>query len=321
MAASIPTAMHPSYLNLLESGELARRAEEAWELLRGCRVCPQNCPVDRTAGKWGACHSTTDIIVGSWNVHRREEPPLSGTRGAGTIFFGGCQARCSYCQNFWLSQQGHGLRVGPERLADMMLYLQRKGCHNIDLVTPTHFVPQFLKALVIAAEKGLRIPMVYNCAGYEHIHTLKLLDGVIDIYLPDAKYSDNKNALRTSKMHHYVEFNRAALKEMYRQVGGLVLDEEGIAVRGLIVRHLVMPGDHAGTKDVLSWLAAELGPDIGLSVMDQYFPAYKAWNDPLLSRRLTWREYREVVDFVETLPFQNLFLQEDIAQLDLSSDI
>jgi putative pyruvate formate lyase activating enzyme len=321
VAASIPTALHPSYLNLLESGELARRAEEAWDLLRGCTVCPQNCPVDRTAGKWGTCHSTTDIIVGSWNVHRREEPPLSGTRGAGTIFFGGCQARCSYCQNFWLSQQGNGLRVGPERLADMMLYLQRKGCHNIDLVTPTHFVPQILKALVIAAEKGLRIPMVYNCAGYEHIHTLKLLDGVVDIYLPDAKYADNKNALRTSKMHHYVEFNRAALKEMYRQVGGLVVDEEGIAKRGLIVRHLVMPGDHAGTKEVLAWLAQELGPDIGLSVMDQYFPAYKAWNDPELSRRLTWREYREMVDFVETLPFQNLFLQEDIAQLDMSSDI
>ena len=218
---TISQVRYPGYLKLHEMGELARRADEAWELLRGCTVCPQNCPIDRTAGRWGACHSTTDIIVGSWNVHRREEPPLSGTGGAGTIFFGGCQARCSYCQNFWLSQQGNGLRIGPERLAEMMLSLQRKGCHNIDLVTPTHFVPQILKALVIAADKGLRIPMVYNCAGYEHLHTLKLLDGVIDIYLPDAKYSDNRNALRTSKMHHYVEYNRAALKEMYRQVGGL----------------------------------------------------------------------------------------------------
>ncbi len=318
---TIPQVRYPGYLKLHEMGELARRADEAWELLRGCTVCPQNCPIDRTAGRWGACHSTTDIIVGSWNVHRREEPPLSGTGGAGTIFFGGCQARCSYCQNFWLSQQGNGLRIGPERLAEMMLSLQRKGCHNIDLVTPTHFVPQILKALVIAADKGLRIPMVYNCAGYEHLHTLKLLDGVIDIYLPDAKYADNRNALRTSKMHHYVEFNRAALKEMYRQVGGLELDEHGIAVRGLIVRHLVMPNDHAGTKAVLQWLADELGSDIGLSVMDQYFPAYKAFNDPELSRRLTWREYREVVDFVETLPFENLFLQEDIAALDPSNDI
>ncbi|HEX5159622.1 MAG TPA: radical SAM protein [Ktedonobacterales bacterium] len=315
------TVRYPGYLKLHETGELARRAEAAWELLRGCTVCPQNCPIDRTAGRWGACHSTTDIIVGSWNVHRREEPPISGTGGAGTIFFGGCQARCSYCQNFWLSQQGNGLRVGPERLAEMMLSLQRKGCHNIDLVTPTHFVPQLLKALVIASDRGLHIPMVYNCAGYEHLHTLKLLDGVIDIYMPDAKYSDNRNALRTSKMHHYVEFNRAALKEMYRQVGGLEVDEHGIAVRGLIVRHLVMPHDHAGSKAVLQWLADELGSDIGLSVMDQYFPAYKAFNDPDLSRRLTWREYREIVDFVETLPFENLFLQEDIAELDPSNEV
>lgn len=313
--------LYPSYLALHATGELARRAEEAWELLRCCTVCPQNCPVNRIAGKTGACHSGTDIIVGSWNLHWREEPPITGTRGAGTIFFGGCQARCSYCQNYWLSQMGQGHRVGPERLADMMLYLQRKGAHNIDLVTPTHFVPQLLKALVIASDKGLRIPMVYNCAGYEHLHVLKLLDGVIDIYLPDAKYADNKEAMRTSKMHHYVEFNRAALKEMYRQVGGLQLDEHGIARRGLIVRHLVMPNGHAGTRDVLKWIAEEIGLDIGLSVMDQYFPAYKVVGDPELGRRLTWREYREAVDVVESLPFEHLFLQEDLAQLDQTSDI
>jgi putative pyruvate formate lyase activating enzyme len=315
------TSTAPSYLALYESGELTERAEAAWELLRGCTVCPQNCPRDRTRGLTGACHSGTEIIVGSWNVHRREEPPISGTRGAGTIFFGGCQARCSYCQNFWLSQQGHGIRIGPERLAEMMLSLQRKGVHNIDLVTPTHFVPQILRALVIAASRGLRIPLVYNCAGYEHVHTLKLLDGIVDIYLPDAKYAENRRAVRTSKMHHYVEYNHASLLEMYRQVGGLVLDEEGIAVRGLIVRHLVMPNDHAGSKEVLAWLAANLGSDIGLSVMDQYFPAYKAFDDPELSRRLHWREYREVVDFVEGMPFENLFLQEDIAELDPSSDV
>lgn len=318
---SLDGKLYPGYLALHETGELARRAEAAWELLRKCTVCPQNCPVDRIAGKTGACHSGTEIIVGSWNVHRREEPPISGTGGAGTIFFGGCQARCTYCQNFWLSQMGHGIRVGPERLAGMMLELQHKGCHNIDMVTPTHFVPQILKALVIAAEKGLAIPLVYNCAGYENLHVLKLLDGVVDIYLPDAKYSDNVNALRTSKMHHYVEYNRAALEEMYRQVGGLRVDEHGIALRGLIVRHLVMPADHAGTREVLNWLAENLGSDIGLSVMDQFFPAYKSFRDPDLSRRLTWREYREVVDFVETLPFENLFLQEDIAELDMTADI
>jgi putative pyruvate formate lyase activating enzyme len=312
---------YPSYLALYESGELLRRADEAWEMLRGCVVCPQNCPVDRIKGKTGACHSGTDVIVGSWNVHRREEPPISGTRGAGTIFFGGCQARCTYCQNFWLSQMGHGLRVSYQRLADMMLSLQRKGCHNLDLVTPTHFVPQILKALVIAVEKGLRIPLVYNCAGYEHLHTLRLLDGVVDIYLPDAKYASNQEAMRTSKMHHYVEFNRAALKEMYRQVGGLQVDEMGIAVRGLIVRHLVMPGGHAGTREVLTWIAEEVGTDIGLSVMDQYFPAYKALADPELNRRLTWREYREALDIVEDLPFENLFLQEDLTEIDMTDAI
>jgi putative pyruvate formate lyase activating enzyme len=169
---------------------------------------------------------------------------------------------------------------------------------------------------VIAADKGLRIPMVYNCAGYEHLHVLKLLDGVIDIYLPDAKYASDAEALRTSKMHHYVEYNRASLLEMYRQVGGLVLDEEGIAVRGLIVRHLVMPNHHAGTPEVLWWLADNLGHDIGVSVMDQYFPAYKAHNDPELSRRLSWTEYREVLDIVEDLPFEHLFLQEDLAIID-----
>lgn len=321
ISAATRPALYPSYLALHATGELARRADAAWELLRCCTVCPQNCPVNRIAGKTGACHSGTDIIVGSWNLHRREEPPLSGTGGAGTIFFGGCQARCSYCQNYWLSQMGKGIRVGPERLAEMMLYLQRKGAHNIDLVTPTHFVPQILKALVIAADKGLRIPMVYNSAGYEHLHVLKLLDGVIDIYLPDAKYADNKEAMRTSKMHHYVEFNRAALKEMYRQVGGLQLDEHGIATRGLIVRHLVMPGGHAGTREVLTWIAEEVGLDIGLSVMDQYFPAYKVVGDPELGRRLTWREYREALDVVETLPFEHLFLQEDLATIDETSDI
>ncbi len=312
---------NPSYLALHETGELAQRAEAAWELLRGCTICPQNCPVDRTRGKTGACHAGDQAIVGSWNIHRREEPPISGTRGAGTIFFGGCQARCSYCQNFWLSQMRNGITVGPERLADMMLSLQRKGAHNIDLVTPTHFVPQILKALVIAADKGLRIPLVYNCAGYEHVHTLRLLDGVVDIYLPDAKYASNQEAMRTSKMHHYVEFNRAALKEMYRQVGGLVLDDEGIAVRGLIVRHLVMPNGHAGTREVLVWLAQELGADIGLSVMDQYFPAFKAHNDAELNRRLRWTEYREALDIVEDLPFENLFLQEDLTEIDTSDAV
>lgn len=312
---------YPSYLNLYETGELAERAAAAWEILRNCTICPQNCHCNRIAGKKGVCHSGTEAIVASWNVHRKEEPPISGIRGAGTIFFGYCQARCTYCQNFPLSQGGLGHRVGPERLAEMMLYLQKKRCHNLDLVTPTHFVPQILAALVIACEKGLNLPIVYNCAGYENLETLKLLDGVVDIYLPDSKYSDDKNALRTSKMPHYVEHNRAALKEMYRQVGPLQLDEEGIATRGLLIRHLVLPEDVSGTRDVLRWIAEELGSDTPISLMDQYFPAWKAVNDPVLNRRLSWTEYRTALDALDEFNITAGYVQEDLVEIDITTDV
>lgn len=313
--------LYPSYLNLYETGELAERAAAAWEVLRSCTICPQNCRCNRIAGKTGVCRSGTEAIVASWNVHRREEPPISGTRGAGSIFFGYCQARCTYCQNFPLSQGGLGHRVGPERLADMMLYLQKKKCHNLDLVTPTHFVPQILAALVLACAKGLRLPIVYNCAGYETLETLKLLDGVVDIYLPDSKYSDDKNALRTSKMPHYVASNQATLREMYRQVGVLQLDEEGIARRGLLIRHLVMPEDISGTREVLRWIAEELAPDTPVSLMDQYFPAWKAVNDPVLNRRLTWTEYRAAMDALEEFDLTAGYVQEDLMELDTTSNI
>ncbi len=312
---------YPSYLNLYETGELAERAAAAWETLRSCTICPQNCRCNRIAGKTGVCHSGTEAIVASWNVHRREEPPISGTRGAGTIFFGYCQARCTYCQNFPLSQGGLGHRVGPERLADMMMYLQKKRCHNLDLVTPTHFVPQILAALVVACGKGLRLPIVYNCAGYENLETLKLLDGVVDVYLPDAKYADEKQALRTSKMPHYVQYNRTALQEMYRQVGPLQIDEEGIARRGLLIRHLVMPEDIAGTREVLRWIAEELGPETPVSLMDQYFPAWKAVNDPILKRRLTWNEYKTALDALEEFHLNAGYVQEDLMLLDTTSNV
>ena len=203
----------------------------------------------------------------------------------------------------------------------MMLYLQKKGCHNIDLVTPTHFVPQILKALLVAIPKGFRLPFVYNCAGYEHLHVLKLLDGVIDIYMPDAKYSDNGWALKTSKMHHYVEYNRASLKEMYRQVGPLQVDEDGIATRGLLIRHLVMPNDISGTREVLRWIAEEIGLDVPVSLMDQYFPAWKAHDDPNLNRRLHWREYRTAVEILEELGLDAGFVQEDLAAIDEGTDL
>lgn len=307
--------LYPSYLNLFASGELQRRAEEAWQILGDCTICPQNCHANRLNGKHGVCKSTTEAIVGSWNVHRKEEPPISGTRGAGTIFFGYCQARCSYCQNWWLSQNGVGHRVTPEKLAEMMLYLQKKKVHNLDLVTPTHFVPQILAALVIGCGKGLKLPLVYNCAGYENLRTLQLLDGVVDIYLPDAKYADEANALRTSKMPHYVKYNRETLTEMYRQVGPLRLDDEGIGYRGLLIRHLVMPNGIAGTPEVLHWIAQELSPETPVSVMDQYFPAYKALNDPRLNRRLTWKEYSEALDAMAAAGLVDGFVQEDLMAL------
>ena len=313
--------LYPSYLNLLESGELERRADAAWAVLESCTICPQNCKVNRLAGKKAVCRSATEIIVGSWNVHRREEPPISGTRGAGTIFFGNCQARCTYCQNFWLSQDGHGQHVTPERLAQMMLFLQKRKVHNLDLVTPTHYVPQILKALVIAAKQGLKLPLVYNCAGYENLETLKLLDGVVDIYLPDAKYADDKQALRTSKMPHYVTSNRETLREMYRQVGPLTVDDDGIGVRGVLIRHLVMPNGIAGTRDVLNWIAQELGPDTPTSVMDQYFPAWKAHNDPTLNRRLTWAEYRDALDAWDDSGLTEGYPQEDLMELDMTSEV
>jgi putative pyruvate formate lyase activating enzyme len=203
----------------------------------------------------------------------------------------------------------------------MMLYLQKKRCHNLDLVTPTHFVPQILAALVIACEKGLRLPLVYNCAGYENLATLKLLDGVVDVYLPDAKYADNKHALRTSKMPRYVDYNQETLREMYRQVGPLQLDADGIACRGLLIRHLVMPEDISGTRDVLRWIATELGTDTPVSLMDQYFPAWKAVNDPVLNRRLTWLEYRTALDALDEFELTAGFVQEDLIEVDTTADI
>ncbi len=301
-----------SYVELYKSGELARRADTAWEILNACTLCPHDCLIDRRTSKRSFCYSGMTAKVASYVLHKWEEPPITGTRGAGTIFFSNCTLKCTYCQNFSLSQQSHGKEVSNERLAEMMLELQERGAHNIDLVTPTHYVPQILKALVIAAGRGLTIPMVYNTSGYENLHVIKLLDGVVDIYLPDAKYADDEAAWNTSRARQYVKNNRETLKEMYRQVGDLVLDEEGIAVRGLIIRHLVMPNDQAQTYEVLKWIAQEIGPTVSISVMDQYFPAYKALKDPLLSRKPTWEEYEVGLNAIEEFGFENGWTQDHI---------
>jgi putative pyruvate formate lyase activating enzyme len=230
--------------------------------------------------------------VSSWNLHPWEEPPISGTRGSGTIFFSGCTGKCRFCQNYPISQFGYGEVVTVERLAEMMLELQYQGAHNINLVTPTHFVPQILAALPHAIRRGLRLPLVYNSSGYERTATLRLLEGVVDIWLPDAKYSDAVTARRLSGFRGYVTYNRLALTEMKRQVGDdLVLDKDGLAQRGLIVRHMVLPGELSGTPEILNWIAAELSPRVHVSLMDQYFPAHRAIGDAILGRKITDAEY------------------------------
>jgi putative pyruvate formate lyase activating enzyme len=301
----------PGYLALHRSGELAARARAAMAALAACRICPHGCGVDRRQGRHGVCRSDAAPVVASWNVHPWEEPPVSGTRGSGTIFFSGCTGRCRFCQNYPISQFGYGNRVSVERLGEMMLELQRRGCHNINFVTPTHFVPQILAAVDHAAGLGLRVPLVYNTSGYETVETLHLLEGVIDIWLPDAKYADDAVARRLSGFPGYVAFNRSALREMLRQVGDeLILDGAGIARRGMIIRHLVLPEGLSGTPDVLRWIATELSPRVHVSLMDQYFPAHKAVGDPILGRKITPDEYEAALAAFEAAGLDNGWLQE-----------
>lgn len=301
----------PSYLALHRTGELARRAQTAWAMLQSCTLCPRACGVDRTNEGLGVCGMGSRPVIASWNVHHWEEPPISGTRGSGTIFFSGCTGQCIFCQNYPISQYRHGNTVSIERFAEMMLELQERGCHNINFVTPTHFAPQILAAVDVAAAQGLHLPLVYNTSGYETIETLRLLENVIDIWLPDAKYTDDAVARRLSGFPHYAEHNRAALREIFRQVGDrLILDDEGIAHRGMIVRHLVLPGGLADTPGVLRWIATELSPAVHISLMDQYFPAYKALDHPLLGRKITPEEYEAALDAFDAAGLDNGWMQE-----------
>ncbi len=290
---------YPSYLNLYKSGELRKRVTEAYKILADCILCPRVCKVDRVHGEQGFCRAGHLPTVSSYNPHHGEEPPLSGSRGSGTIFFTYCTMKCIYCQNYPISQLDEGRDVSLEELARMMQTPQRRGCHNINFVPPSHFVPQILAALEIAIEGGLNIPLVYNTGGYDLLKTLKLMDGVVDIYLPDARYSDPKTAFKYSSAHNYPAINRAALKEMHRQVGDLVMDENGIAKRGLIIRHLVLPQSLAATRETLHFIATEISPKTYISLMDQYFPAYQACENPPLDRRITAAEYKEAIRIME----------------------
>jgi putative pyruvate formate lyase activating enzyme len=288
------SSFEPAYLSLLHSGELKRRVEVAYEHLHACDLCGRECGVDRFADL-GSCHTGVDPVVSSFGPHLGEEDPLRGYRGSGTIFFAWCNLNCQYCQNYDISQLGHGDEVQPEELAKMMLSLQARGCHNINFVSPTHVVAPILMGVLIAAQAGLRLPLVWNTGGYDSLVALALLDGVVDIYMPDIKYADAENARRYSKVENYPTVNQAAVKEMHRQVGDLVMDERGIAQRGLLVRHLVLPEGLAGTAKIARFLAEEVSRDTYINVMDQYRPCYKANELPPLNRSITRAEYQEAL--------------------------
>jgi putative pyruvate formate lyase activating enzyme len=269
----------PAYLALHRSGELAERAKEAVEGLVNCMVCPRECGVDRLADKTATCKTGRYALVSSHFPHLGEEDPLRGWRGSGTIFFTQCNLRCVFCQNFDISQMPSGVETPPTRLAEMMLELQHMGCHNINFVTPEHVVPQVLEALVIAVEAGLRLPIVYNTSAYDSMDSMRLMDGVVDIYMPDFKIWDEGHALTYLKAKDYPQAAQEAIQEMHRQVGVLKMDEKGIAKRGVLIRHLVMPGDVAGTPEIMKWLAEACSPDTYVNVMAQYRPAGKVKRD------------------------------------------
>ena len=297
----------PAYLNLLRSGELARRVRAAYGHLERCDLCAHRCGVNRRETIRGAvCRTGERAVVSSYHLHFGEEAPLVGRGGSGTIFFAWCNLRCQFCQNYEISQLGEGSPVEPEEIAAMMLHLQREGCHNINLVSPSHVVPQILAAVWVAARAGLTTPLVYNTGGYDSPEALALLDGVIDIYMPDMKYADAATARKYSKIREYPTINRAAVKEMHRQVGDLVLDDLGLAQRGLLVRHLILPDDLAGTREVLRFLAQKISPNAYLNLMDQYRPCYKASEFPELNRRITREEFENAVRWAEELGLNRL---------------
>ncbi|HIE39310.1 MAG TPA: radical SAM protein [Anaerolineales bacterium] len=284
-----------AYLALLRSGELRKRVQTAYERLHDCDFCGRQCHIDRYE-QVGSCRTGVRAVVSSFGPHFGEEDPLRGYRGSGTIFFAWCNLNCQYCQNYDISQLGHGEEVEPEDIASMMLALQDRGCHNINLVSPTHVAAPILAALLIAAEAGLRLPLVWNTGGYDSLEALQLLDGVVDIYMPDMKYADAEAGYRYSRVRQYPAVNQAAVKEMHRQVGDLVLDKQGIALRGLLVRHLVLPDRLAGTAEVTRFLAEEVSPDTYINVMDQYRPCYRAHEHPPLDRPITAMEYEAAVE-------------------------
>ncbi|MGI8837666.1 MAG: radical SAM protein [Pyrinomonadaceae bacterium] len=309
--------MKPSHLSLFQTGELATRVPALEALLERCTVCPKNCLNNRLNNEIAACYSGRLPIVSSYTAHFGEEPALVGTRGAGNIFFGNCNLRCAYCQNYQISQTHKEQlqnEITHERLAEIMLELQAKGCHNINFVSPTHFAPQMARSILIAAEKGLQLPVVYNTNAYDSVEVLRLLDGIVDVYLPDLKYAENEAGYLYSKVRGYKDHARRAIAEMYRQTGDeLVFDQDGILQRGLIIRLLVLPNEIGGIRESLEWIRDELSPRVAISLMAQYYPTHQAATNNryvLLSRRVSETEWLRATNLLDELGFEEGWMQE-----------
>ncbi len=303
----------PSYIRLFQNGELKKRAQLALDVLKSCKSCPRNCEVDRTVGNTSFCQSGFLPIVSSYTPHFGEEPVLSGSRGAGNIFFGNCNMRCIFCQNFEISQnwkEEKKREVSHQRLADIMIELQEKNCHNIGLVSPTHFSAQILKSISIAAGQGLNLPVIYNTNGYDSVEMLKLYESVIDIYLPDFKYGSNQSGKIYSNANDYFDHTRKAVKEMFRQVGDELIYDGDIIVRGLIIRHLVLPNGLAESEKVFQFIAEELSTNVHVSLMSQYFPTNKAHTNILIDRPLRNSEYEKAIELMNKYGLHNGWIQE-----------
>jgi putative pyruvate formate lyase activating enzyme len=303
--------MQPGYIETYRNGTLKKASEEAFRMLESCVICPRKCRVNRLQDKKGFCRTGLKARVCSSMLHHGEEPPISGERGSGTIFFSECSLSCVYCQNYEFSQLGQGGReVSAEELAALMMRLQKMGAHNLNLVTPTHVMPQILGALLIAVPAGLKIPIVYNTGGYELAEIIALLDGIVDIYLPDMRYADNEAAIKYSAAPDYPKYNREAVKQMHRQVGLAEINSSGIIEKGLIIRHLVLPNNIAGTDKIMRFIADEISQDTYISLMSQYFPCHKADKFKEISRRITQEEYEEAQEAMQAYGLHNGWIQE-----------
>ncbi|MFQ5952413.1 MAG: radical SAM protein [Candidatus Omnitrophota bacterium] len=293
--------MTPSYLELYKSGKLEKIKESLVAQLENCNLCPRNCGVNRLKGELGFCKTGRNTMVSSYSLHFGEEPPLVGSGGSGTIFFTWCNLGCIYCQNFTISHLGEGVEVEPSKLADIMLSLQGRGAHNINFVTPTHVIAQITEALILAVERGLKLPLVYNSGGYDKFTTLKEVDGVFDIYMPDAKYSDEGHSSKYSRAEDYWHACREALLEMHRQVGDLVMNKKGIAEKGVLIRHLVLPNRLSGSFVVLDFIVEKISKDSYVNIMEQYHPCFQAYKYEELSRSITLVEFKEALDYAQKI--------------------